>query len=541
MTNERLPILLRWLCERDIQIDDSIRVLDDPVSGISVVSTDKIIESASTIAWIPKSAILSVRSCSLAPNIPFAPYGHDAHLALSTALYAELLRGSASQWYGYLQSLPIRTVPLALFWGVPETACDDEDGEQARLWITNTQVEKELVTDTGTIVLDDIRNYYHSSAKPMFDRYHLHSTLLGFHYAYSLVSSRAFLVDSYHGLSMVPIADAFNHVNENHVHLESNYDVCPICGSLSECPHDTEEKSDIHMDEDGRRYAYPSIGVQGNDVCEMVVNRIIPPHMEIFNTYGSRLGNAALLARYGFSLEGNDNDMISFDLSSNNYQGSALSRSCFQQLLYALAQAWNRGTPSMITEESSLVFQPDLDATEEQEDVASPLPFRSLLYINSDAQISVHLWLFAALRRILADRHLANIYLDRPTDGNASWKDSQDAARLLAQAMQLQIQVEQLLAADDEDRDIEEVTVSKQLTYFLSGVAREVCLLCSQKAQSIGKSSNLSIAELGDLLDGLDDNYPKTRLAISQVILERSLLESCEASWRELGDAIAEE
>lgn len=65
-------------------------------------------------------------------------------------------------------------------------------------------------------------------------------TVEGFLHAYSLVSSRAFLVDAYHGLSMVPIADAlvffrvsvpdnfskwcafcrFNHVNENHVHLE---------------------------------------------------------------------------------------------------------------------------------------------------------------------------------------------------------------------------------------------------------------------------------------------------------------------------------
>jgi hypothetical protein len=66
-----------------------------------------------------------------------------------------------------------------------------------------------------------------------------HPTLLGFYRAFSLVSSRAFLVDAYHGLAMVPIADAyvihrlpagfptitvqtfrFNHVRENHVHLE---------------------------------------------------------------------------------------------------------------------------------------------------------------------------------------------------------------------------------------------------------------------------------------------------------------------------------
>lgn len=34
-------------------------------------------------------------------------------------------------------------------------------------------------------------------------------TLQGFYHAYSLVSSRAFMVDAFHGLSMVPIADAY--------------------------------------------------------------------------------------------------------------------------------------------------------------------------------------------------------------------------------------------------------------------------------------------------------------------------------------------
>ena len=35
------------------------------------------------------------------------------------------------------------------------------------------------------------------------------TTLDGFEYAFSLVSSRAFLVDAYHGLAMVPIADMY--------------------------------------------------------------------------------------------------------------------------------------------------------------------------------------------------------------------------------------------------------------------------------------------------------------------------------------------
>lgn len=42
------------------------------------------------VVRIPKHAILSTRSCFLSQDIPFAPYGHAAHLALALALYGEM-------------------------------------------------------------------------------------------------------------------------------------------------------------------------------------------------------------------------------------------------------------------------------------------------------------------------------------------------------------------------------------------------------------------------------------------------------------------
>lgn len=39
-------------------------------------------------------------------------------------------------------------------------------------------------------------------------------------YTYSLVSSRAFQVDVYHGAAIVPLADAFNHQEINNVCFE---------------------------------------------------------------------------------------------------------------------------------------------------------------------------------------------------------------------------------------------------------------------------------------------------------------------------------
>ena len=58
------------------------------------------------------------------------------------------------------------------------------------------------------MVQNEIDEYYASTAHPLLEPLIVGPTLSGFLHAYSLVCSRAFLVDAYHGLSMVPLADA---------------------------------------------------------------------------------------------------------------------------------------------------------------------------------------------------------------------------------------------------------------------------------------------------------------------------------------------
>lgn len=53
----------------------------DPANVLNVVSA--------SVVQIPKSAVLSVKSCSLGYLIPPNPYGRGAQLALSMALYLE--------------------------------------------------------------------------------------------------------------------------------------------------------------------------------------------------------------------------------------------------------------------------------------------------------------------------------------------------------------------------------------------------------------------------------------------------------------------
>jgi len=114
---------------------------------------------------------------------------------------------------------------------------------------------------------------------------------------------------------MVPIADAFNHVQENHVHLESDYNVCPDCGALDECQHDR----DGEFNQENQSFGPTKDGTQSSaknnsqDMYYEIVSDIyIPPLTEIFNTYGDDLTNAQLLSQYGFVLDMNDNDRVSW-------------------------------------------------------------------------------------------------------------------------------------------------------------------------------------------------------------------------------------
>ncbi|KAH8116424.1 hypothetical protein DFH11DRAFT_1209779 [Phellopilus nigrolimitatus] len=180
-------------------------------------------------------------------------------------------------------------------------------------WIKGTMAEKELRTadqdyapdvtksfDYATT--DALRRYFIATALPALEKANLGecASLEGFKHAYALVSSRAFIVDAYHGLAMVPIADAFNHSLENHTHLESDHDVCSSCGSLAECLHDAEDADNTKEGTHGLQAGQivsdsdPS-SKELEDTCEMVANAFIPPFAEVFNTYGEHLTNAQLL------------------------------------------------------------------------------------------------------------------------------------------------------------------------------------------------------------------------------------------------------
>ncbi|GJN91965.1 hypothetical protein Rhopal_004993-T1 [Rhodotorula paludigena] len=205
---------------------------------------------------------------------------------------------------GYLECCPDVSVPVALLWR-----------DDALDWIKGTELQRELSRiDMSTTRLqafyDDVVLPIFSTSKwdpdtgPNFSFAHLLR-------AYSLVSSRAFQVSSYHSLALVPLADAFNHSDPPHVHFASDMWVCPECGRLEACPHD--EETAIVGAGTGAGAIADENADGAEETVDMVSERAIEADEEVFNTYGAGMANAKLVASYGFLLEGNEHDVVSFE------------------------------------------------------------------------------------------------------------------------------------------------------------------------------------------------------------------------------------
>ncbi|KAJ1959073.1 hypothetical protein IWQ62_004758, partial [Dispira parvispora] len=184
------------------------------------------------VVRIPKSAVLSSKNCAVANVLEDEEV--EGRFALTVAIMFEMAQGTASPWYGYLQSLPAY-VPTPLVWHPTEIA-----------WLKGTDLATDLVQ-----VRQDLEEVYNTALLPLVQK---HSdifqpnefySLERFMWATILVNSRAFQVDNYHGDAMVPFADIFNHLTGGeHVHLEGNGEVCDVCGEYGGCNHTMEDDSD---------------------------------------------------------------------------------------------------------------------------------------------------------------------------------------------------------------------------------------------------------------------------------------------------------
>ncbi|KAJ2009592.1 hypothetical protein GGI04_000315 [Coemansia thaxteri] len=396
-TLKDLQVLLEWFAENKITYNqEAIKIVEQQptaslttpkdnagsLAGFGVVSLRKI-ESEEPLVVIPKSAVISAATSVLANILIDADIG--GNLALCIAVMYEKSLGTASPWYGYLQSLP-ECADIPLLWD-----------SQSRAWLAGTDVGQWIGRDEVNLredfeVLQELVAEYPIIFGGSVD-WHCFESFLK---VASLVSSRAFAVDVHRDNSMVPFADIFNHrTAKENVHIECEEMVCPLCGEAFGCEHmdaleemdeqeqdsesdsgcesedgvssddescvnsdsdeeDEEEEmgeelpllvdpmgnaiagdfqhgSDVEMDSASEDHGEHSSEDDSDtdsedelvDTLEMVVFRPCKANTEVFNTYGEH-GSAYLLHRYGFCDTKNPFDSVTLS-TDDVMQAFALS------------------------------------------------------------------------------------------------------------------------------------------------------------------------------------------------------------------------
>ena len=195
-------------------------------------------------------------------------------------------------------------------------------------------------------------------------------------HAYALVSSRAFWVDNYHALAMVPLADIFNHHFAFNTCLQSDDIVCSFCGSLDACPHDSsdaERAVELVTQDRQTRCATAQL-------VEMVLTTPVQAGHQVYNTYGP-LSNAKLLANYGFMLDANDDDKVCWFSAAEPLRSAGIEN---------CPDDWRRLCVVFIKVQQS--FDDDRIAAAEPTDSIMHGSPPDLLYIDADGSISCTLW-----------------------------------------------------------------------------------------------------------------------------------------------------
>ncbi|GAA5845597.1 hypothetical protein JCM5353_005707 [Sporobolomyces roseus] len=475
--------LREWLIQNNVYLDQRLSIKTVP--SLRVVA-NLAIEPNSTVARIPKSLVLSHRTSSLSRLLPaFPSFLHHLAPTVQLSIYVlyELQLGDRSRWKGYFDHCPKETVDIGLLW--------EEEGN-ARNWVKGTELERELrrigITKTllstifNTVVLPLFSALPSTSSLPLKP-----PRLDTFLYAYSLVSSRAFQVDTYHALALVPLADAFNHSSPNHVHFASDTWVCEECGQLEECPHDDSNAGEVRREEDG-----------DGQTCDMVTTEEgVLEGEEVFNSYGN-LSNARLIAEYGFALEANEWDTISFEEAE------------VHEVL---------GRPGAMSVDSDLTIRPSELEEEDHPLIAPPSSkFPRSLHFDADARLSHSLWTTAALS-------VLQRYRPKPADRQNDSERLDELAQTLAG-----------LVEEEEKEELgEDFGIDETDAVILEGIAQIVINLCSTRLRGQYRPE-LTGTQLLDLAETAEDRREK--LAIEFTAGERLLLERVKQNWNQFTKSV---
>lgn len=266
--------------------------------------------------------------------------------------------------------------------------------------------------------------------------------------------------------------------------IQSDYNVCSECGSLQECPHDRDGGTSdtivrIPLDEHDLYY-------------EMISNTAIPPHTEIFNTYGEDLTNAQLLNQYGFILDVNENDRLFWTMDdvletlAFGHTTGGIHDSHRQRLAQDLrdVSAYILGG-ELVFRQSHLLYH---EASRE-----------NVFCLNSDGIMSHHLWL--AL-------FVLSVWRNFPSNERLEPDVAQMAHSILELQAELELEIledeEEDMDDDDDDRQdrkpIGKVPSDLRIPALLHDITRFAVQLCITRKATSGPEG-FSAEQLSDIID----------------------------------------
>ena len=263
--------------------------------------------------------------------------------------------------------------------------------------------------------------------------------------------------------------------------------MCSECGSLQECPHDRNPEDSVN-----EAKPISIIGAQDENhdlYYEMVSNAGIPPHSEIFNTYGEDLTNAQLLIQYGFVLDINENDCLCWTMDEI-LQIISPGESAEKVWRYVA------GVLPQISEDHPLYDTSQLTYYE-----SSTV---ERLCLNDEGMVSHQLWVVLFVLALRRDSILAT---------------EVETLGYLPLVLDLLLKLDNSLGDDDDESSIRPPRQGVPWQILLE-IARQVVMLCRSKKESSGRPGCVAL-ELSDVIEVGRNHNLKLDISLSCSVTSR--------------------
>lgn len=307
-TRRSLRSFIRWMKYWGIEISDGLEIVEGESKGIACgelgVKATYDFQEGDAIALIPKDACLTLRTTGAAHALDDAQLAGG--LGLVAALMYERSRAETSPWFPYLNQLPLYHEALPIVW----------EPEEIDTLLLGTELHPVVMEDRRLMEED-----WKECIWPLTQVYpnefpEEQFTLQHYFFAKTLVASRSFEVDEFHGYGMVPLADLFNHKTcGEDVHIMREAELDPLERMMNSGKASAVEERDcsgfLKLEE---TIMSERDNHSRSDVLEIVLIRNVSGGSEIFNTYG-QLSNASLLHRHGFTEPDNPYDIVNIDFT----------------------------------------------------------------------------------------------------------------------------------------------------------------------------------------------------------------------------------